>query len=54
MPDPNCQNRGPLLGTLSNRCRIILGPPKGTIILTTIQIEDCEWPGTEMPTVSNY
>ena len=30
-----CQNYGPFWGTLSNRCRIILGTPKGTIILTT-------------------
>ena len=25
----------PLLGTLNNRCRIILRTPKGTIVLTT-------------------
>ena len=31
----SCQNRGPFLGTLNNRCRIILGTQKGTIILTT-------------------
>ena len=31
----SCQNRGPLLGTLNNRCRSILGTQKGTIILTT-------------------
>ena len=28
-----CQNRGPFLGTLNNKCRIILGTQKGTIIL---------------------
>ena len=33
-----CQNYGPLLGTLSIRCRIIIGIQKGTIILTTIHI----------------
>ena len=27
----SCENRGPFLGTLNNRCRIILGTPKGTI-----------------------
>ena len=31
----SCQNYGPFLGTLNNRCRIILGAQKGTIILTT-------------------
>ena len=30
-----CQNDGPVLGTLNNRCRIIIGTQKGTIILTT-------------------
>ena len=30
-----CQNYGPFLGTLNNRCRIIIGTQKGTIILTT-------------------
>ena len=30
-----CQNCGPFLGTLNNRCRIIIGTQKGTIILTT-------------------
>ena len=30
-----CQNYGPFLGTLNMRCRIIVGTPKGTIILTT-------------------
>ena len=30
-----CQNHGPFLGTLNNRCRIILGTQKGTLILTT-------------------
>ena len=29
-----CQNYGPFLGTLNIRCRIIIGTPKGTIILT--------------------
>ena len=31
----SCQNYGPFWGTLNNRCRIIIGAPKGTIILTT-------------------
>ena len=30
-----CQNYAPFLGTLNNRCRIIIGAQKGTIILTT-------------------
>ena len=33
-----CQNSGPFLGTLNNRCRIIMGTQKGTIILTTTHI----------------
>ena len=33
-----CQNCGPLLGTLSIRCRTIIGIQKGTIILTTTHI----------------
>ena len=33
----SCQNYGPFLGTLNNRCRTILGTQKGTIILTTTQ-----------------
>ena len=33
-----CQNYGPFLGTRNIRCRIIIGIPKGTIILTTIHI----------------
>ena len=31
----SCQNYGPFWGTLNNRCRIITGTQKGTIILTT-------------------
>ena len=31
----SCQNYGPFLGTLNNRCRIIIGTQNGTIILTT-------------------
>ena len=34
-----CQNYGPFLGTLNIRGRIIIGTPKGTIILTTTHIE---------------
>ena len=30
-----CQNDGPFLGTLNIRGRIIIGTPRGTIILTT-------------------
>ena len=33
-----CQNYGPFLGTLNIRCRIIIGTQKGTIILTTTQL----------------
>ena len=33
-----CQNYDPFLGTLSIRCRIIIGIQKGTIILTTTHI----------------
>ena len=32
------QNHGPFLGTLNNRCRIIIGTQKGTIILTITQM----------------
>ena len=31
-------NYGPFLGTLNNRCRTILGTPKGIIILTTTHV----------------
>ena len=31
----SCQNYGPFLGTLNNRCRSIIGTQKGTIISTT-------------------
>ena len=34
----SCQNYGPCLGTLNNRCRILIGTQKGTIILTTTPI----------------
>ena len=34
----SCQNYGPFLGTLNNRCRIIIGTQKGPIILTTTHI----------------
>ena len=33
-----CQNYGPFLGTLNIRCRTIIGTQKGTIILTTTQM----------------
>ena len=33
-----CQNHGPFLGPLKKRCRLIIGTPKGTIILTTTHI----------------
>ena len=33
-----CQNYGPFLGTLNIRGHIIIGTPKGTIILTTNHI----------------
>ena len=35
-----CKNYGPFLGTLDIRCRTIIGTPKKTIILTTIQISE--------------
>ena len=35
-----CQNYAPLLGSLNNRCHIIIGTPKGTITLTTTHIQD--------------
>ena len=31
----SCQSYGPFWGTLKNRCRIIIGTQKGTLILTT-------------------
>ena len=34
-----CQNYGSFLGTLNNRCRITIGTPKGTIILTTTHVD---------------
>ena len=34
----SCQNYGRFLGTLSIRCRIIIGIQEGTIILTTTHI----------------
>ena len=34
-----CQNYGPFLGTLNNRCRVILGTQEGTLILTTTHME---------------
>ena len=34
-----CQNYGPFLGTLNNRCRIIIGTQRGTLILTTTHIQ---------------
>ena len=37
----SCQNYGPFLGTPNIRCRTILGTQKGTIILTTTQVENC-------------
>ena len=30
-----CQNYGPILGTLDNRCRMFFGTQKGILILTT-------------------
>ena len=33
-----CQNYGPFLGALNNKCRIIIGIQKGTIVLTTTHI----------------
>ena len=36
-----CQNYGPFVGTLNNRCRITIGTQEGTIILTTTHIYSC-------------
>ena len=33
-----CQNYDPFLGTLNIRCRVVIGTPKKTIILTTTHI----------------
>ena len=33
-----CQDNGPFLGLLKARCHIVLGIPKGTIILTTTHV----------------
>ena len=35
--------RGPVLGTLNNRCRIILRTQKGTLILTTTQVAQVDF-----------
>ena len=42
-----CQNSGPFLGTLNIRCLIIIGIPKGTIILTTTQILPYQSPNVD-------
>ena len=42
----SCQNYGPFLGTLNNRCRIIIGTRKGTMILTTTHMKT--WSGKKM------
>ena len=34
----SCQNKGPFLGALNNRCRIIIGTQKGTLTLTTTHV----------------
>ena len=34
-----CQNYGPFLGTLNNKCRIIIRTQKGTIVLTTTHMD---------------
>ena len=34
----SCQNYGPVLGTLNNSCRTILGTQKGTLILRTTRV----------------
>ena len=38
-----CKNYGPFLGTLNIRCRIIIGIPKGTIVLTTTHMSEGEY-----------
>ena len=35
----------PFLGTLNDRCRIIIGAQRGTIILTTTHVSDGAWWG---------
>ena len=42
----DCQNYGPLLGTLNIRGRIIIGIQKGTIILTTTHL--CSFVGCKL------
>ena len=37
------QNYGPFLGTLNNRCRIMIGTQTGAIILTTTQVAHAVW-----------
>ena len=54
----SCQNYGPFLRTLNNRCRTIIGTHKGTIILTTTHMHPdpvraetkavAEMPGNEL------
>ena len=46
-----CQNYGPILGTQNNRCRIIMGTQKGTIILTTTHMYGCAHLYVYTPTV---
>ena len=41
-----CQNYGPFLGTLNNRCPIIIGTQKGTIMLTTTHVGFLKGPRT--------
>ena len=48
-----CQNYGPFLGTLNIRCRIIIGIPKGTIILTTTHIHVSHVPGEDQKDVAD-
>ena len=35
----SCQNYGPFLGTLNIRCRIIIRTQKGTLFLTTTDLD---------------
>ena len=47
-----CQNYGPFLGTLNIRGRIIIGIQKGTIFLTTTQVDPNLNPKPKHPVTS--
>ena len=49
-----CQNCGPFWGTLNDRCRIIIGTQKGTIILTTTYMVLMKFLGGLLGSVLGY